>query len=183
MSKVKFIDGEKIYLRPVEDGDAELFYYGKNDSSVRETLFLFKPYSRDDIKQETEKWFKSNENILFTICEKDSEKAIGITGLFRVDYVSRAAVFFIAIYDPEFWSKGYGGEATRLVIRYSFDILNLNRLQLHVSVDNEKGVKAYKKAGFTVEGTLREAMYHNDEYVDFYVMGLLRKEYYKIEHR
>jgi len=26
----------------------------------------------------------------------------------------------------------------------------MNRLQLHVSVENEKGVKAYKKAGFTV---------------------------------
>lgn len=178
MSIVKFIDGEKIYLRPVEDGDAELFYFGKNDPSVRETLFLFKPFTKTVIKEEINNWLKNDENILFTICEKESDKVIGLTGLFRVDYVSRAAVFFIAIYDPEFWSKGYGGEATKFVIRYSFDILNLNRLQLHVSVENEKGVMAYKKAGFTIEGTLREAMYHNDKYVDFYVMGLLRGEYY-----
>jgi RimJ/RimL family protein N-acetyltransferase len=171
--------GEKIYLRPLEEFDNELFYFGRNDPSVRETLFLFRPYTKIDIKEEVDNWLKNNENILFTICENESEKAIGLTGLYRVDYVSRAAVFFIAIYDPDFWSKGYGGEATRLVIEYSFDILNLNRIQLHVSVDNEKGVKAYKKAGFTIEGTLREAMYHNDEYVDFYVMGLLRKEYYK----
>lgn len=179
MSKVKFIGGEKIYLRPVEDSDTELFYLGKNDPSVRETLFLFKPCTRTGIKEEIDNWQKSDENILFTICEKESNKAIGLTGLFRVDYVSRAAVFFIAIYDPGFWSKGYGVEATKLLIQYSFDILNLNRLHLHVSVENEKGVKAYKKTGFTIEGTLREAMYHNNEYVDFYVMGLLRKEYYK----
>jgi len=179
MRKVKFIDGEKIYLRPIEDGDEELFYYGKNEPAVRETLFLFKPNTRNDIKEELESWGKSDDTILFTICEKESDTVIGVTGLFRVDYVSRAAVFFIAIYDPEFWSKGYGGEATKFVIQYSFDILNLNRLQLHVSVENEKGVRAYKKTGFTIEGTLREAMYHNDEYVDFYVMGLLRKEYYR----
>lgn len=178
MNRVRFLEGEKVYLRPIEDGDNELFYFGKNETSVRETLFLFKPYTIKDIAEEVEGWLKNNENILFTICEKDSDKAIGLTGLYRVDYVSRAAVFFIAIYDPDFWSKGYGGEATNLVIKYSFDILNLNRLQLHVSVQNEKGVKAYKRSGFTIEGTLREAMYHNDEYVDFYVMGLLRKEYY-----
>ena len=179
MSTVKFVKGEKVYLRPLEEGDNKLFYYGRNDPSVRETLFLFRPYTKKNIEEEVERWLKGNENILFTICENESDKAIGLTGLYRVDYVSRAAVFFISIYDPEFWSKGYGGETTKLVIKYSFDTLNLNRLQLHVSVENEKGVKAYKRAGFTIEGTLREAMYHNDEYVDFYVMGLLRKEYYK----
>ena len=73
MSKVKFIDSEKIYLRPVEDGDAELFYFGKNDPSVRETLFLFKPGTRSGIKEEIDNWQKSDENILFTICEKESD--------------------------------------------------------------------------------------------------------------
>ena len=41
------------------------------------------------------------------------------------------------------------------------------------------GIKAYEKAGFVREGTLRQAMYHNDEYCDFFVMSILRKEYYE----
>ncbi|NOX64654.1 MAG: GNAT family N-acetyltransferase, partial [Chlorobi bacterium] len=64
-------------------------------------------------------------------------------------------------------------------LKYSFDILNLNRIQLHVAVNNPAGIKIYKRSGFVIEGTLREAMYHNNEYVDFYVMGILRKDYYK----
>ncbi len=179
MNPVKFIEGSKIYLRPVEESDYELVMFGKNNSSVRETLFLNKPLNSDEIKMELEQIAESRDTIMFTICNSDDDKPAGQTGLFRVDMVSRAAVFYIAIYDPDYWSQGFGKEATMLMLRYSFDILNLNRVQLHVSAENKRAVEAYKKAGYKIEGTLREAMYHNNRYVDFYVMGILREEYYK----
>lgn len=176
----KFIASENIYLRAYEEtSDLDLLHFGKNSSEVRDTLFLFSPVTKKQVAEEMEKLVAAKENELFTICESSTNIPIGVTGLFRIDFISRAAIFFIAIYNPEFWSKGYGKEATKLILKYSFDILNLNRIQLHVAKSNVKGVKAYEKAGFKIEGTLREAMYHNNEYIDFYVMGILRKEYYK----
>ncbi|MBI9070751.1 MAG: GNAT family N-acetyltransferase [Melioribacteraceae bacterium] len=176
----KFVEGNNIYLRPYnKELDLELFHFGKNNSEVRETLFLFSPFTKEQTADEMDKWISCKDNVLFTICETNSNNPIGLTGLFRIDMVSRAAVFFISIYDSGYWSKGYGSEATKLILKYSFDILNLNRIQLHVAKNNVKGVKAYEKNGFQVEGTLREAMYKNNEYFDFYVMGILRKEYYK----
>ena len=169
MNEVKFIEGNKIYLRPFEEKDADLVYFGKNNEAVRETLFLFEPITKAKIFSELQECSNGKENILFTICSQENNTAVGQTALLRIDNISRAAVFYIAIYNPEYWSKGYGKEATALVIKYAFDILNLNRIQLHVSIDNEKGIAAYKKAGFQHEGTLREAMYHNNKYVDFYV--------------
>lgn len=65
------------------------------------------------------------------------------------------------------------------MVKYAFDILNLNRLHLHVCAENDKAVKAYQKAGYTIEGTLRQAMYHHNRYIDFFVMGMLREEYYR----
>jgi len=177
---IKFLSGENIYLRPFNELlDLELFHFGENNPEVRETLFLHSPLSKNEAKEKMEEWISKSENKIFAICETESNTPIGITGLYRIDYVSRVAVFYIAIYNPEFWSKGYGTETTKLVLNYSFDILNLNRIELHVSTANIKGVKAYESAGFVIEGTLREAMYHNNEYIDFYVMGILRKEYYK----
>ncbi|MEN8191931.1 MAG: GNAT family protein [Bacteroidota bacterium] len=177
---IKFLEGEKIYLRPYDEKkDLELFQFGKNNSVVRETLFLFRPLSEEAVNNEAREWHNNKENVLFTICEQNSDEPIGETGLFRIDYVSRAATFYIAIYDPQYWGKGYGSEATELLLKYSFDILNLNRVQLHVASNNLKGVKIYEKCGFKIEGTLREAMYHNNEYIDFFVMGILRKDYYK----
>lgn len=179
MRTVKFLEGEKIYLRPVQEEDYELVYFGKNNPDVRYTLHLFAPMTYEQVKDEMKTWTTSKEIALFTICQNEDNTPVGQTALVRIDLVSRAAVFYIAIYDPQFWSKGYGKEATKLMLKYSFDILNLNRVQLHVSCENVKGIDAYKKAGFKIEGTLRKAMYHNDKYIDFYVMGILREEYYR----
>lgn len=179
MQQVKFLEGKKIYFRPYCEKDIELVEFGKNNPDVRETLFLFSPMTVEQVKAEMNSWANSKEIALFTICRQEDNAAVGQTALVRIDYVSRAAVFYIAIYDPQYWSKGYGGEATKLMLKYAFDILNMNRIQLHVCVENAKGVEAYKKAGFQIEGTLRKAMYHHNKYIDFYVMGILREEYYK----
>ncbi len=179
-SKIKYCEGENIYLRPYDEvNDLTMFYFGENNSMIRDSLFLYSPITKEDAKNKINEWVSKSENKIFTICESKTDKPIGITGLFRVDQISRSGVFYIAIYNPQFWSKGCGKEATQLVLEYSFDILNLNRIQLHVATTNKKGINVYKAKGFTIEGTLREAMYHNNKYVDFYVMGILRKEFYK----
>ena len=179
MRIVKFLEGKKIYLRPTQENDYELVYFGKNNSKVRETLFLFAPMTYEQVKQEIDQWSDNKETILFTICKQENNEPVGQTALVRIDLVSRAAVFYIAIYDPEFWSKGFGKEATKLMIEYAFDILNINRIQLHVSCENKNAIEIYKKAGYVIEGTLRQAMYYNNRFVDFYVMGILRDKYYK----
>lgn len=178
MKQVKFLEGKKVYLRPYMESDSELVLFGKNNTEVRETLFLFSPMTLEQVKAEMNSWSNSKEIVLFTICLQKNNRPVGQTAFVRIDYVSRAAVFYIAIYDPAYWSKGFGSEATSLMIQYGFDILNLNRIQLHVCCDNVFAVKAYEKAGYKIEGTLRQAMYHHNKYCDFYVMGILRSEYY-----
>lgn len=176
---MKFIEGKKIYLRPYQETDLELVTFGKNNSEVRESLFLFAPMTVEQVKAEMITWTSSKEIALFTICEVTSNNPVGQTAFVRIDFVSRTAIFYLAIYDPNYWSKGFGTEATQLMIKYAFDILNLNRIQLHVSSENLNAIKAYKRVGFKIEGTLKEAMYHNNHYVDFRVMAILRQDYYK----
>lgn len=179
MYTIKFVEGEKIYLRPYAESDLDLVHCGKNDPLVRETLFLAFPQTLDQVRAEMNSWSTARETVLFTICSRAGDKPVGQTAFVRIDHVSRAAVFYLALYDTGEWSRGYGGEATRMMLDYGFNILNLNRIQLHVSCENEHAVSAYKKAGYSIEGTLRQAMYHHDRYVDFYVMGILREEYYR----
>ncbi len=178
---VKFAKGEKIYLRPVEETDLELFYFGKNNPDVRETLFLFFPMTYEQVKNEIQTIFSSKENLTFTIVENKTDIPVGQTSFVRIDYVSRMATFFLAIWNPGYWSKGYGTEATRLMVEYGFDILNLNRIQLHVAVENQNAIKAYEKCGFKTEGTLRQAMYHHNRYCDFHLMAILRSEFYSMK--
>ncbi len=173
------MDGEKIYLRPIDLSDVDLFCDCINSLDIRYTFFTSFPTNRSRQEELLKNLYKEKDYIPFAIVVKETDEAVGVTAFHRMDLVSRAAIFSIIITDSKHWGKGYGSEATKLMVKYGFDVLNLNRIQLHVFAENDRGVKAYEKAGFVKEGLLREAMYHNNQYCDFYVMGLLRKNYYK----
>jgi RimJ/RimL family protein N-acetyltransferase len=172
-----FLKGKKIFLRAFSEGDEEIITRLENHPDPRGTLFYAFPTTRQQQLEKIAKLIADHQAIVFTICRTEDNEPIGQTALVRIDWVGRMAIFYIGIADKSNWNKGYGSEATRLVVDYSFNTLNLNRVQLHVAVENATAVKVYKNIGFEIEGTLREAMYHKGKYCDFYVMGILRKDW------
>lgn len=177
-----FLIGEKIYLRPVEPEDAKFLSKGENDPIVRESLFLALPVSLTTEQEKIEQYLRSKEAIVLIIVEKETDKPVGGTAFFRIDYVSRAAIFYLVILDPAFWSKGFGSEATQLMVDFAFKTLNLNRIQLHVCAENTPAIKIYERVGFIKEGVLRQAMFRNGNYVDFWVMGMLSDDW-SVHHK
>jgi len=177
--KNPFIVGEKIYLRAPAEGDEYIYAISENHPEARHYLYYAFPSTLNQQKEKIERMVNDPHTILFTICSKENDKPVGNTAFIRIDWVGRMATFYIAIAEKKNWSKGYGSEATRMMIRYAFDVLNLNRIQLHVSTENKPALNTYRKSGFTVEGTLRQAMYFDGRYIDFYLMAILKEEYAK----
>ncbi|MCU0642816.1 MAG: GNAT family N-acetyltransferase [bacterium] len=174
-----FLVGVKIYLRPIEAEDAKFLSKGENDPAVREALFLALPISLISEQEKVEQYIKSKDAIVLIIVEKETNQPVGQTAFFRIDYISRSAIFYLAILDPVHWSKGFGSEATKLMVDYAFKTLNLNRIQLHVCAENAPAIKIYERIGFNKEGVLRQAMFRNGNYVDFWVMGILKSDWLK----
>nr|WP_240521164.1 GNAT family protein [Bacillus thuringiensis] len=54
--------------------------------------------------------------------------------------------------------KGYGTEVIKIVLRFVFEQLKLNDLQLEVFNHNICGIRAYEKGG--KEGTLRQSLFY-----------------------
>ncbi|MBU0713479.1 GNAT family N-acetyltransferase [bacterium] len=177
MNDNTFLVRQHVILRSFNPNDALLFCPGENDPDVRETLFLAFPANVDQIRDRIVAQINSGNALLLTIADKTTDKAIGQTAFFRIDSVSRSAIFYIALLDKSKWSQGLGTEATQLMVEYGFNTLNLHRIQLHVFIDNRAAIHIYEKIGFKKEGVLREAMYHHGKYCDFLVMGCLKSEW------
>lgn len=64
-----------------------------------------------------------------------------------------------------------------LILRYAFHELNLNRVGLDVIEYNERGIRAYQKAGFQLEGRVRQAVHRDGKIYDRINMGILRSEW------
>jgi RimJ/RimL family protein N-acetyltransferase len=89
----------------------------------------------------------------------------------------RNASFRVFIGDKLSWDRGIGTDCARLMLRYGFEKLNLNRIWLGVNAANERAVRAYEKAGFVREGLLRQEQFRNARYYDVVRMAVLREEY------
>jgi RimJ/RimL family protein N-acetyltransferase len=90
----------------------------------------------------------------FAIHERKTKRLIGTTAL--TDRTSSrngdSALFRIVIGEKECWGKGYGTEATRLVVEEAFEAQGLDEVRLEVFAHNARAIGAYTRVGFEVTG-------------------------------
>lgn len=174
-----FLAGKRVALRPVESSDFGLFARWLNDETV--TYFMFygqRPLALEQGAEEVRAQLACDRHVILLVAEKRSGNPVGFGGLYDIHPTARKAELRILIGEKEAWGKGYGTEATRLLVYYGFDRLNLNRIWLGVTDENSRAVKAYERCGFRVEGRLRQDLYRNSRFYDSVRMSILREEYY-----
>lgn len=104
-------------------------------------------------------------------------RLIGFVALHSIEWNNGAAMLAIGIGEPAYRGKGYGSDALRLILRYAFGELNLHRVGLDVTSSNTRAIRAYQRAGFQQEGTMRDAVLRDGSRHDRILMGILRHEW------
>jgi len=172
-----FIVGDRIYLRAVDVDDVDNFVTWLNDEEVRQYLSMTSPFNKTREKEFVDGLYKDDNNIILGIVLKENDNLVGNIGLHKISRTHRNAELGIFIGDKSCWSKGYGTEALKLVIKYGFNQLNLHRIYLDVFDFNTRAMRTYEKAGFKKEGIYREQYYRNGKYCDVFFMGILKSEW------
>lgn len=174
------IYGERVRLRSIEREDLPRFVAWLNDPEVRENLLMQNPLSQ----AMEENWFESmlklpveEHPLMIEVRQDEAWAPIGDCSLFRIHWPIRSAEVGIFIGEKLLWNQGYGTEAMRLLLRHGFETYNLNRIYLRVFETNPRAVRSYEKAGFTLEGRERQAMYKDGRYIDVLLMSILRGEW------
>ena len=116
-------------------------------------------------------------DLFFSISPLDSDVMIGFIGLFDLYMHHGDALVAIALGEREYWGKGYGTDAMRIMLRYAFNELNLRRAGLIVFEYNPRAIRSYEKAGFVPEGRIRGPILREGRRWDFLYMGILREEW------
>ncbi|HEX9015031.1 MAG TPA: GNAT family protein [Chloroflexota bacterium] len=172
------IVGEKVALGPYRRDLLPTYTRWINDLEVTRTLSIHPgPYTAEQEEQWYERASRTENTVDFTIYERSTMRPIGNTGFHNVDFFHRSAEFGILIGEKDCWGKGYGTEATILVLRYGFQYLNLHSIMLHVHAYNERGIRAYRRAGFKEAGRLRECHALGGKMHDLLIMDCLSREF------
>jgi RimJ/RimL family protein N-acetyltransferase len=136
-------------------------------------------WSANKFKEFLEKDLESSlpANLLFSIRTLDADKLIGFIALDGINWTDRDSYVAIGIGEPDFWGRGCGTDAMRLMLRYAFTELNLHRISLNVYAYNQRGIRSYEKCGFKHEGCIREFVLRDGRRSDMLHMGILRSEW------
>lgn len=178
-----FLMGTKVYLRPLERADAPRIVPWLNDPEVTRTLAIYRPLNLQSEEEFIAKLYQDEHRLVLGIALQQADQLIGASGLEDIDFKNRHAVFGIFIGEKAEWGKGYGAEATRLMLQHAFETLNLNRVRLQVYETNARGRRLYEKIGFTQEGVLRQERYAQGRYWNAFLLAMLREEWEALKQR
>lgn len=176
MKYFKKLVGERIYLSPRSNEDAEIFTEWLNDFQV--TDYIGRSAQLMSLEEE-KKYLETNINAeaSFVIVTLDEDKMIGTVSIENINHTDRIGTLGIFIGDKDYRSKGYGAEAINLILDYGFNYLNLHNIKLDVFGFNERAIKCYKKCGFKECGRRRECKFVNGKYYDSIQMDILSNEF------
>ncbi|MCA9907771.1 MAG: GNAT family N-acetyltransferase [Anaerolineae bacterium] len=173
---------ERIRLTPITNADIPQFAEWLSDFGLQRLVNpgLSFPTSAADLLDPAG-WFqadlKSEKSRMFAARTTDAAVFVGICALVNVNMFAHFAEIGINLANPDFRGRGYGREIMLLMLRYGFEQLNLNRINLRVMGFNTRAIRLYERLGFQHEVREREALFHDGQYFDQLRMGILRSEW------
>ncbi len=176
-------EGDKVKLRGFEKEDVDVAHEAMNNPEMTQYLRMFRPFS----KGEEEEWIEGTwermqdgEAYCFAVVEKSSGDLVGSASLTDVDDVNRSAELGIWIKE-EYWGKGYGTEAEKLLLKYGFEELNLHSIRGRAYESNKRSKRVMEKVGMKEVGKLRDGIYRHGEYHDIIYLDILKEEWEKMQ--
>ena len=138
-------------------------------------------------QKDSRKWIEKEledqdvNQYMFTIRTLAEEKFIGDIGLYVVNWSGRDAFVGLGIGERDFWGRGYGTDAMRVILRYAFTEINLMRVTLSVFEYNPRAIRSYEKVGFLHEGRQRGFLNREGKRWDMLFMGILHDEWINLQ--
>ncbi len=168
-----------VKLAPLQAEHVANFYNWLQDPEVIQ--YSLTAFQVMKTPQQIDQWFaatlQQQNSLNLGIYLEETNALIGYAGLSGISTTNYSGEYFIFIGEKALWGKGVGTAVTKQILDIGFTSHQLNRIMLTVSESNTGGLKAYAKAGFVVEGRLRQACYRLGLFHDKIVMSVLKTEW------
>lgn len=170
--------GRSVALRRPQPSDLSSVVRWYRDVEIaRLTRYQARPMSQQEIERFFQLRVLAPDALAYSIVELPNWRLIGFTTFSSLDGDNGSVLFHITIGERDAWGRGLGTEATELMLGHAFERLGLHRVGLTVFSYNVRAIRAYEKAGFRIEGRLREAILRDGRYWDEVQMGVLAEEW------
>ena len=174
----EWLEGELVVLRKHVPENVGAFQRWYSDPEVaRLARYQDAPMRSDEIDRFFQLRALGHESLTMAIHERAANRLVGSCAFSQLDGENGSAMYHITIGEKDVWGRGYGTEATRLMLDHAFGTLGLHRIGLTVFEFNERALRAYRSCGFVVEGRARESIWRDGRWWDELAMSVLASEW------
>lgn len=180
MLEKPILQGDTIFLRPLGPDDAETIFASLSDEESMRLTGTQQSFTLEQVQAFYAKVPDADDRIDYAIVLKDgSDLMVGEVVFNDIDFDNKSANFRIALANQKYFGKGYGSQATKLIIKHGFEVLDLHRIELEVFDFNPRAIHVYKKVGFVQEGVKRDVLLWEGKFQSAIVMSMLKSDYLK----
>lgn len=167
---------ERLLLRPFAETDLEAFFLCCQNPHLGDNAG-WKPHeTMEESREILHQVFIGQENIWAVIRQED-QRLIGSIGIIPDPKRENPQALMLGYWlDENFWGKGYMTEATKVVLKYGFEQLNLSIITANCYPHNKRSQKVLEKQGFEYEGVLHQAEVSYDGQLLDHLCYYLRKD-------
>ena len=177
------LSSDRIQFRSIEEDEIKAIHKHQNTDCTYDLVgdleldLPWAPATLDQIKAKLAEYQKKEHTAIFAIYSKDDE-FVGIA-----DFSSRWDAWNphmgVTIW-PEHRRKGFGTEATKLLLKAAFDDSVAHVVNCGVPDHNKEGLAFAESLGFKNQGAERRAGVIDGEFFDYVLLDMLRDEYLKL---
>jgi RimJ/RimL family protein N-acetyltransferase len=173
------LTGGRVRLDPLdgENGAALVDDYVDMDPQVRRLTGTHQRFTADALRT----WFATrpdqHDRADWAIVERGGGTVVGECSLIGLDPDNAVADYRISLRNMALTGRGFGTEATGLVLDYAFGTAGLHRVALQVFAFNTAAQKSYARSGFVREGVWRRHLRWDGEWHDTVLMSVLAEEH------
>ncbi len=171
------LSGTLINLRPIVKTDAPGMFAALDDEEGMRLTGTTASFTFEQVENFCARLFDADDRVDYAITLKDDPTYIGEVVLNEIDMDTRSAQFRIAMAGKQYYNKGYGSEATYLILKHGFETLGLHRIALEVYDFNPRAQYVYEKIGFVKEGVQRDVLLWEGKYQNGILMSMLEDDW------
>lgn len=179
MFSMPTLETERLILRRIAMRDAkDIFTYSRDPEVARHVLWT----AQKDVGEARDycrfmmRRYRNDLPSSWGVIEKKTGRLVGTIGY--MDYSEDNATVEVGYSLARWmWNGGYMTEALRRVIAYTFEAMEINRIEAQHELDNPASGRVMLKCGMRKEGELRQRLYNKGRYVDVALYAILREDY------
>lgn len=177
MLKTPVLNGLQVYLKELLPSDVtEEYVQWLNNPSINQFLeSRYQVQTINSCKHFIEELQSQNNNHFWGIYCNQKKRHIGNIKLGPISKLYQRATIGLLIGNKAYWEKGIATEAINLISDFAFQKLGLHKLDAGCYASNQGSKKAFLKAGYQVEGVLKDHFFYQDRFEHCVLLGKISK--------